>query len=328
MTGARAEAGRAGAGRKKRRRRAKVVKHPDYATVERTIVERNDELLERYGAHHLGVSKKFRKGSKLPDTCITFYVKRKGKDVRAPQIPKRISLSYPDGSRGRLIATDVCAIGRREPLGFNVRGGYLVAVSGETGTVGMVFRHKGADVFLTNAHVATDPGLAPGPIGVRLPNGIIVPGAVMEIDSLTDPLIMSDAALVRMPANSVAPGQFHGVNLTLRTCGDIANNDPRRFFYVAAGFVHEVRWRAFMPAATQIKIDGHLLRYAGFHMFDVKLGQCRPGHSGAVVFCEQAGGLTAVGLLFGGIQSTNEVWVFPVRLCLTRMGVNLTTFEG
>jgi hypothetical protein len=271
------------------------------------------------------VSKKYRKGSRLPDTCITFYVKRKGKDVRAPQIPKHISLIYEGGSRGRRIATDVCAIGRREPLGFNVRGGYLVAVSGETGTVGMVFRHGGGDVFLTNAHVATDPGLAPGPIGVRLPNGSIVPGAVIKIDSLTAPLIMSDAALVGMPANSVAPGQFHGVNLTLRNCGDIVNNDPRRFFYVAAGFVHEVRWRAFMPAATPIKIDGQMLRYAGFHKFDVTAGQCRPGHSGAVVFCESAGGLTAVGLLFGGIQATNEVWAFPVRLCLTQMGVNPNT---
>ena len=66
------------------------MRHPDYATVERTIVERNDDLLKRYGAHHIGVSKKYRKGSRLPDTCITFYVKRKGKDVRAPQIPKRI----------------------------------------------------------------------------------------------------------------------------------------------------------------------------------------------------------------------------------------------
>ena len=30
----------------------------------------------------------------------------------------------------------------------------------------------------------------------------------------------------------------------------------------------------------------------------------------------------AVGLLFGGIQATNEVWIFPVRLSLTQMGIN------
>lgn len=307
--------------RARKKRGPGVLKHPSYAMVEQTILERNDELLRRYGAHHIGVSKKYRKGGRLPDTCITFYVKKKGKGVRAEQVPDHIALSSPGGSRRASIATDVCEIGRREPVGFNVRGGYLVAVSGETGTVGLVFRQGGADLFLTNAHVATDPGAAPGPIGVRLPNGAVVPGEVVRHDKLTAPLIRSDAALVRMPANSVAPGQFHGVNLMLRDCDDIANNDPRRFFYVAAGFVHVVRWRAFMPAATPIKIDGHMLRYAGFHTFDVVLGKCRPGHSGAVVFCESAGGLTAVGLLFGGIQATNEVWVFPVRLSLTQMGV-------
>jgi hypothetical protein len=300
----------------------KVVRHPDYATVERTIDELNKDLLKRHGAHHIGVSKKYRKGRRLSETCITFYVKRKGKDVRAERVPKQLELIYRNGQRGRMIATDVCEIGRREPVGFNVRGGYLVAVSGETGTVGLVFRQGGADLFLTNAHVATDPGVAPGAIGVRLPNGTLVPGSVIRLDNLGAPLIRSDAALVSMPASSVAPGEFHGVPLRLRNCGDIANNDPRRFFYVAAGFVHELRWRAFMPAATPINIDGHSLRYAGFHKFDLKLGQCRPGHSGAVVFCESAGGLTAVGLLFGGIQATNEVWVFPVRLSLAQMGID------
>ena len=302
---------------------AKVLRHPDYATVERTIVERNDDLLKRYGSHHIGVSKKYRKGSRLPDTCITFYVKRKGKDVRAPQIPKYLDLSYESGARPRRIATDVCEIGRREPLGFQMRGGNLVIASdGETGTVGLVFRRGGADFFLTNAHVATDPGAPPGAIRVQDAAGGIFHGAVQRLDDLTAPLIRSDAALVQVPANSVAPGEFHGVSVRMQGCDDIANNDPRRFYYVAAGFVHVLRWRAFMPAATPIKIDGRLLNYAGFHKLDVVIGQCRPGHSGAVVFCESHAGLIAVGLLFGGIQATNEVWIFPVRLSLTQMGIN------
>jgi hypothetical protein len=303
--------------------KTKVIKHPDYATVERTIVERNDELLKRHGAHHLGVSKKYRKGSKLPDTCITFYVKRKGKDVRAEPIPKYIELSYREGSRRRRIATDVCEIGRREPLGFTMRGGNVViAGDGETGTVGLVFRRSGADLFLTNAHVATDPGAPPGAMRVQDANGGIFHGAVRRLDDLTAPLIRSDAALVEVPPNSVAPGEFHGVGVRMQSCGEIANNDPRRFYYVAGGFVHALRWRASMPAATPIKIDGHILSYAGFHKLDVVIGQCRPGHSGAVVFCETHAGLMATGLLFGGIQSTNEVWVFPVRLCLQQMGVD------
>ena len=144
----------------------RIVRHPVYETVERTIVERNDELLARYGAHHIGVSKKYRKGARLPDTCITFYVKRKGKDVPTQQIPKHIGLSYESASREALVATDVCEIGEGEPEGFSMRGGNLVvADDGETGTVGLVFRQGGSDMFLTNAHVATDPERRPGCAG-------------------------------------------------------------------------------------------------------------------------------------------------------------------
>jgi len=304
------------------RRATRVIGHPDYATVERTIVERNDELLERYGAHHLGVSKKYRKGNRLPDTCITFYVKRKGKDVRAPQIPKAIELVYDGGTRGRMIATDVCAIGQREPRAFLMRGGNLVIASdGETGTVGLVFRSGAVDLILTNAHVASDPGAPPDMIRVKSA-GAIALGRVTCMDDLTAPLIWSDAALIAVQPNSVAPQQFNGIPLQLVGCGDIASNDPRQFFYVAGGSVLALRWRGFMPAAVPITVDGFSLRYAGFHMFEVTAGQCRPGHSGAVVFCQSANGPIATGLLFGGIQSTNEVWVFPVRLCLKQMGVD------
>ncbi len=306
-----------------RRRAARVIAHPDYATVERTIAAQNDELLARYGAHHLGVSKKYRKGKRLPDTCITFYVKRKGKKVRAPQIPKTLALVYEGGSRRRRIATDVCAIGQREPRAFLLRGGNLIiAGDGETGTVGLIFSASGADFFLTNAHVATDPGAPPDMLRVQSATGAVALGRVTRMDDLTAPVIRSDAALVAVQANSVLPQQFNGTPLQLAGCGDIAINDPRQFFYVAGNVVHALRWRAFMPSAAPIVVDGLSLRYAGFHKLDVTAGQCRPGHSGAVVFCQSASGPIAVGLLFGGIQSTNEVWVFPVRLCLQQMGVN------
>ncbi|MEW9807206.1 hypothetical protein ABUE31_14530 [Mesorhizobium sp. ZMM04-5] len=308
---------------------SKLIRHPDYATVERTVRERNDELRERHGAHHIGVSKKYRRGKRLPETCVTFYVKRKGKDVKAEPVPKHLELSYESGVRGRQAATDVCAIGWREPAGFEMRGGDLViAGDGETGTVGLVFRQGASDFFLTNAHVATDPGAPPGRIRVRARSGRTVHGVVQRMDDLTAPLVMSDAALVRVPANSVTPKRFHGTELALDSCGEVANNDPRKFYYVAEDFVHVLRWRASIPAATPIRIDGHLLRYAGFHAFDVTFGRCRPGHSGAVVFCASQRGLTAVGLLFGGIQATNEVWVFPVRLALAQMGVDPDSLAG
>ena len=304
-------------------RKTRVIRHPDYATVERTIVARNEEWLAHYGAHHLGVSKKYRKGSRLPDTCVTFYVKRKGKDVGAPLIPETMELCYSDGVRRGRVATDVCAIGRREPRAFLMRGGNLVVASdGETGTVGLVFRSGAVDVVLTNAHVATDAGAPPGMLRVQSATGAIALGRVTRMDDLTAPTIRSDAALIAVQPNSVAPQQFSGVPLQLVGCGDIAKNDPRQFFYVAGNVVHVLRWRGFMPAAVPIAVDGFSLRYAGFHMFDVTAGQCRPGHSGAVVFCQSANGHMAAGLLFGGIQSTNEVWVFPVRLSLQQMGVN------
>src|ERR1700754_2450412 len=170
----------------------KVVSHPDYSTVERTILERNAELLDRHGANHIGVSKKFREGRRMPDTCITFYVERKGKSVPARQVPKEMDLSYKRGSRKRAIVTDVCEI-RGKPVGFSMRGGNLVtAADGEGGTVGLVFRQGGSDMFLTNAHVATDPGAPPGKIRVKVPEEGTVFGDVSVIDDLTAAEIRSD----------------------------------------------------------------------------------------------------------------------------------------
>lgn len=304
---------------------ARLVRHPDYATVERTIVERNDELRQRYGAHHIGVSKKVSKSRRLPETCITFYVLKKLKKEVLPdarKVPKRLDLSYGKGARRRSIATDVIEI-RRRPVALAMRGGNLATASnGQTGTVGLVFRQGGSDFFLTNAHVATDPGAPAGQMRVTVPNVGIVLGDVRMVDDLNAPVIRSDAALVEVGANSVAHGMFHGVNLKLTRCGDIANNDPRRFYYVAEDFVHVLRWHGSGPAATPITIDGFARHCANYHKFDVTLGKVRRGHSGAVVFCESEGGLTAVGLLFAGIPTVNQAWVFPVRRCLAQMGVN------
>lgn len=314
--GGRREARQGGGGRGSE----KIVRRPEYATVERTILERNAELIERFGAHHIGVSKKIRSGEKLPDTCITVYVLRKGPAAPGREVPAHLALSYASGTA--LVATDVCEIGE-EPRGFKMRGGNLVvAGDGETGTVGLVFGGGGGDFFLTNAHVATDPGQRPGKVRVSAPGGEAFVGTVTRMDDLTASVISSDAALVRVPSGSVASGEFYGVEVRLRSCGEIARNDPRRFFYVAEEFVHELRWRAYVPAASPILIDGYRLLYAGFHVLDLSAGQCRPGHSGAVIFCQSAGGLQAVALLFGGIQSINQVWAFPVRLSLRQMGVD------
>ena len=305
-----------------------VVRKPEYATVKTTILTRNAELMDRHGAHHIAVAKKFRKGRRMPDTCITFYVATKGKSAAREQVPKEIELAYRPGSRKRSIATDVCEIGGK-PVGFTMRGGHVVAAKdGETGTVGLVFRQNGTDFFLTNAHVATDPGAPPRQLRIDVPGNGTIFGDVTVIDDLTAVTIDSDAALVEVPPGSVAPGRFRGLELTMAGCGRIQPNDPRRFFYVAKqfsgihAFVHEARWRAFVPGATEIEIDNQPLQYAGFHILDLVVGQCGPGHSGAVIFCQSGSGLEAVGLLFGGIEADNEVWVFQIRHCLDRMGVN------
>lgn len=299
-----------------------VVEHPEYETVDRTIKANHRHLVEHYSAHHLGVSKKYKSGEKLPSTCVTFYVLRKGDQYARHLVPPYLDLAYKHDAHRRRIATDVCEI-LEEPVGLSVRGGNAIFGSdSELGTVGLVFRQGDRDFLITNAHVVTDPGVLPGPVMVRMPNASVgIEGIVLRMDDLNAFEIQSDAALVELPLNAVAPGQFRGTDLILSGYGEISNNDPRRFFFVSQEFVHEARWVAWISTGAPITIDGHPKSYAGFHKLRVIVGQARPGNSGAVVFCLSNSGLVAVGLLFGGALAINEIWVFPIRRSLQQMGI-------
>jgi hypothetical protein len=300
-----------------------IVRRPEYETVDRIIHERHRELVEEYDAHHIGVSKKYKDGKRLRQTSVTFYVMKKGENHSGKPIPPYLDIDYKDGSRRR-IATDVCEI-KEEPRSLSIRGGNAVfGADNEEGTVGLVFRQGDRDFMITNAHVVTDPGVLPGPVTVRLPNSeVLIEGIVRRMDDLNGPVLHSDAALVEMPLNVVAPGRFRGTELVLSGYSDIIMNDPRKFYFVSKEFVHEARWAAWIATPTPIAIDGHPKTCAGFHTLRVVVGQARPGNSGAVVFCVSHGGLTAVGLLFGGALAINEVWVFPIRKCLKGMGIDV-----
>ncbi len=299
-----------------------VVRFPEYDTVDRTILLHHDELIARYHAHHIGVSKKHTGGKRLPETSITFYVMRKGDDHAGERIPPYLDLVYADGTRPRRIATDVCAL-IEEPVALGIRGGNVVmSADNEQGTVGLVLRRDGKDFLVTNAHVVTDPGQPAGLVLVGLPNGGgSFQGVVSRIDDLNAPLIRSDAALIEVAAGAVESGKFRGTELVLSGYDEIGKNDPRQFFFVSKEFVHQVAWSGWVAAPAPITVDGQPRHYAGFHTFRVVRGQASPGNSGAVVFCRSANGLTAVGLLFGGALAINEVWVFPIRSSLAQLGI-------
>lgn len=295
--------------------------HPRFATIERTLLKHGDELARRHGAHHIGLSKKRTGGEKRTDTCVTFYVMRKGPGHPGEPVPPYIELEYEDGRERGLVATDVCEIGQ-EPSAFMIRGGHVMLGSdGEEGTVGLVLRVEGHDLLITNAHVVTDPGVPAGQVRVRLPNGAIAFGAVRTMNDLNAAVFTSDAALVEMPAGSVSPGKFRGTELLLTGLGDFVPNDQRTFFYVSRDFVHALRWSAFVPGQAGVNIDGHAKSCMSFHKLALTNGQVGPGNSGSVIFCQTQGGLLAVGLLFGGIASINEAWAFPIRRCVQSVGL-------
>jgi hypothetical protein len=301
-----------------------IIQYPRYETIDRTIKARHVEFLEKFGVHHVGISKKFTAGQKLPLTSVTFYVLRKGNVPPDKRVPSSLALEYLDeGEHGR-VATDVCEIGD-QPVALFIRGGNtIIAFDNEHGTVGLVFRHEGQDYVLTNAHVVTDPGVPPAPLRIDVPgpSGLVtIGGTVVRIDNLSAPNIRSDAALVEVPLNSVAPGMFRGTDLILIGFDDIQLNDPRKFYFVSMEFVHELRWTAWVNTGASVTIDGYARTCSGFHKFRMIKGVVRPGNSGAVIFCVTNGGLVAVGLLFAAALSINEAWVFPVRRCLNQMGI-------
>lgn len=299
-----------------------AIDHPHYETVVRTIDQHYQDLLRRHGAAYIGVAKKTIKGERQPATSVTFYVMEKGDDVAAERIPPYLDLVYADGRADGRVATDVVEIGQT-PRALAVQGGHVIWSSdGEAGTVGLVLWVDGRGMLLTNAHVATDPGLPAGQVRVWEP-GQTVPrtGFVRVIDDLSGPLIRSDAALIELPAGSVAPGRFQGVDLALIGYDEIRFNDPRRFYYVAENLLHELQWKGRVTAPAPIQIDGQLKLCKDFDQLQSLVGVVRPGHSGAVVFCRSNAGLIAVGLLFGGVPAINEPWVFPIRRCLQQMGI-------
>ncbi len=71
---------------------------------------RTPSLIERYGAHHVGVSKKFRKGRRMPDTCITFYVMQKGKSISGVAGAEGDGPELQARDTQAAIVTDVCEI--------------------------------------------------------------------------------------------------------------------------------------------------------------------------------------------------------------------------
>lgn len=301
-----------------------LVAHPRYATLLRTVEARHDELCRRYGAHHIGIGKKRSGGKRTGRTCIVFYVEKKGDSQTAARIPDSLPLLYADGGSDRSVATDVEEIGcEPQALAGGIRGGHVITASdGEDGTVGFVVRRNGADYLVTNAHVVTDPGRLPGFISVDGPEGRVI-GHVERHDDLGAGVIRTDAALVRMPKNTVADGQFRGQSLVLRGSGDIAMNDGRAFYFVSKGFTYKARWESFVGGPTPFILDGHAKHCADFHKLRVTLGVLQRGNSGAVVFREGNGGLIAVGLLFAGELGDGLAWVFPLPRILQRLGLQI-----
>ena len=296
--------------------------HPRFATVERTILKHGLELCRRYGAHHVGISKKYVGGKRLTDTSITFYVMRKGPDHGAESIPPTLELDYKDGRSLGLIATDVCEIGE-QPIAFSVRGGNAMLGShNRPGTVGLVFRSNGRDFLVTNAHVVTDPGVVPGLVSVRLPNGGSAMGRVITINDLTPQVLTSDAACVELAAGTVSSRMFRGIEIAMTGVSDFTLNDTRKFLFVSKEFIHAARWSAMVPGRAEITIAGQQKFCMNFHKLRLTHGSVGEGNSGSVVFCETQAGLLAVGLLFGGVSSLNEAWVFPIRRCLESVGVS------
>ena len=299
-----------------------LVKHPQYSTLLRTVEAQHEELCRRYGAHHIGVGKKRTGGQRQGATSIIFYVEKKGDTHGAQRIPGTMPLLYADDVSDRSVATDVEEIGGQpQALAGGIRGGHVVTASdGEDGTVGLVVRRDGADYFVTNSHVVTDPGRLPGFVSAEGPDGRVV-GNVERHDDLNAAIIRSDAALVRMPNGTVADGQFRGQTLVLRGAGGIGMNDPHAFYFVSKDFTYKCRWESFVGGPTPFTIDGHARHCADFHKMKVTLGVLQKGNSGAVVFREGKGGLIAVGLLFAGELETGMAWVFPLPRILERLGL-------
>lgn len=294
------------------------VKHPSRATLLKTLRLHERRLMSLPNVHHVGVAEKIQGGRRMVEQAITVYVTRKANVPTRDRVPKKLKLAGRGANRS--IRTDVCEL-KGIPQLFGMRGGNQILASDmETGTAGLVFRHRNKNYFLTNAHVVSDPGQTTA-FTVFIPPPFGGNGQVVWRDTLSaGGDITSDAALVLINA-PVDSWQFYNSEKVMtgfadtlaigQTCEYVAGFGPSVFTF-------QCRLIAFVPGIADIQDGNTILRYRSFYRFQVLNGQPVNGHSGALMYVDTGQTLLAAGLVFGGIPG-QEIWAFPARRCYDRM---------
>jgi hypothetical protein len=283
------------------------------------------ELAGRRNVHHIGIGLKRVGGKPTARPAVIAFVARKESVRKRDLVPPELSIGRGKRKDDEPVATDVVEMPGRPRL-FSLRAGMpIYSADHEQGTAGLVFTHHGLNYLMTNAHVVTDPGNAPGPVGVYLPEngGITWSNSVIAHDILLPgSRVTSDAALVRLDGTQILPWKIYGTEREISGFADISWNDNRVFSYVADGQRLECVLSAVVPEGAPVEVDGQVFEYFGFFVFRAIQGLPKLGHSGALIYTPSSTGLLAAALLFGGVPG-QEVWGFPARRCYNQMVAQL-----
>jgi hypothetical protein len=82
---------------------------PEYTWLRELKATRGEELRRRYGAHSLGIGRKYVAGRPTDDLALIFYVSRKraAEPGDPDAIPRKIPFKPKGGSKAVLLLTDV-----------------------------------------------------------------------------------------------------------------------------------------------------------------------------------------------------------------------------
>jgi hypothetical protein len=133
----------------------------------------------------------------------------------------------------------------------------------------------------------------------------------------------SDFAIVKVPNNvEVDPFQIMNIPTVVNQVAGLQTLDQRTYWLSFNGNILQCSNVEYVPGPAYLQFGGQFFTYVNFFQLEMTSGQAVPGVSGAMLCRTDDNGITACGLVFGGV-APSHLWVFPLNTIWNRVNATL-----